>query len=209
MLAMKIVPLSATLGRKERTRVLDLCELSSSVAHPAWLPPRIAALDRGHLAIIRPWVFGAVGPFVPAADGREAYQCLIQLAWALGAAHRLGATHGGVHFGNLVVDHQSQACWIDVMASVGGWSRYLSDWDNRLAQTLPRRVEDDARGLAGMIAQTAVRRGDQGLLALLADLERRLDYRDRQACVQIGEALQSFLDRGGRGRRGWPWSSAP
>lgn len=201
--AMKILPMPSTIGRQERTRILDLCEISSSVTHPVWLAPRIAAINNGHLAVVRQWIFGnPLDSMVLSVTDSDHLPRLVRLAFALSAAHRLGATHGGVHRGNLTLDHDGELHLIDVVSSVAGWSHYLALWNNDLSATLPARITIDAIGLCRLLADEALRLQRPELLEALASLQRQIDLGRADSCLQIGEAVQAYLD-GTDGRKKW------
>jgi hypothetical protein len=193
--AMKIIPMPSTIGRLERTRILDLCEASSAVSHPVWLAPRIAAINNGHLAVVRPWIFGnPPREFAFAPDQTRHLRQVVRLAFALAAAHRVGATHGGVHRGNLILDHQGDLQLIDVVSSVSGWRNYLAIWDNDLSATLNERIAIDTSGLCRLLTDEAVRLRRPELLETVAALQRKIDLGQADAGAQVGEAVQAHLD---------------
>ncbi|QDV42699.1 hypothetical protein Enr13x_25490 [Stieleria neptunia] len=194
--AMKVMPLPATLGRTERTRILDICERTSSVTHPSWVAPRIAAINNGHLAVVRPWIFG--DPFArrpPGAEHVPRWEMLVRVAFALAAAHRIGATHGSVKCENVIVDHNSNANLIDAASGVTCWAETSANWDHELSKTLPDRIRRDTIGLVGMIAGECLESPDRIEAAWIPQITDGIDFSRSDACAIIGESLQSRLDQ--------------
>lgn len=192
--AMKIIPMPSTIGRLERTRILDLCEICSTVGHPTWIAPRIAAINNGHLAVVRPWVFGNGFGTVARGATHQRLQQLVRLAFALSAAHRVSATHGGVHRHNLIFGHDGTLQLVDVVSSVSAWLEYLAIWKNELTATVHARIALDTIGLVGLMTDESLRQQRPDLVALLGSLSQRVDFDQPDACVQIGEAVQQCLD---------------
>ncbi|MCA9140410.1 MAG: serine/threonine protein kinase [Planctomycetales bacterium] len=202
--AMKILPLPATLTRTERTRILDLCETTSSVAHPAWVAPRIAAINNGHLAVVRPWIFGrSFAANQRCTDSTQHLMSLARIAFALAAAHRIGATHGSVKAENIIIDHQSNINLIDAVSSAMAWENYLSSWDNDLSQTLGNRIRQDVQELAALIAAVCLASFDRSKLDWTLRVTDSVDFQERDACAKIGENLQTLLDQPPTKRTWW------
>lgn len=194
--AMKIIPQPESLNREFRTRVLDLCEQTSNVTHPAWIAPRIAAVNNGHLAVVRPWIFGTPFSSIQTRlDAGKRFKIIVRIAFALSAAHRVGATHGGVKASNVILDHNSAAVLIDAASGVAGWEYAQSIWDNRLDKTLDARIRHDAQGLLGMIADECVHSTEPSRIAWLNLIASDLTHSDPDACAKIGEQLQGLLDQ--------------
>ncbi len=194
--AMKIIPLPANLGRTERTRILDICERTSSVTHPSWAAPRIAAINNGHLAIVRPWIFGdsfALRP--PGANHVQRLEMLVRVAFALAAAHRIGATHGSVKCENAIIDHRSGINLIDAASGVANWAEPYVTWEHELSKTLAERIRRDAIGLVSMVARECLESPDRIASTWIPQLTDGIDFSRNDACASIGEALQSCLDR--------------
>lgn len=118
MLAMKILKPSRTLDDQQWQAVLDDCEKATRVKHPSWVAPQVAATERGHLAVIRPWVFANAwsqwGAKHREADRRR---MLATAAFAIASAHETGVVHGGLHPGNLLVDHDGKLHMLDGTSS--------------------------------------------------------------------------------------------
>ncbi|QDV83531.1 hypothetical protein [Planctomycetes bacterium TBK1r] len=194
--AMKIIPLPARLGRTERTRILDLCERTSSVAHPSWVAPRIAAINNEHLAVVRPWIFGeSFASRPPGANQVQRLEMLVRVAFALAAAHRIGATHGSVKRENAIIDHQSRVNLIDTASGVACWAEPHATWAHELSKSLPDRIRRDTIGLVAMIALECLESPDRIASTWIPQLTDGIDFSRNDACASIGEALQSCLDR--------------
>ncbi|TWT92396.1 protein kinase family protein [Stieleria varia] len=161
-MAMKVIQLSGVLTAADRKRVLDLCEQSSQVGHPAWVVPRVAAIEKSYLAVIRPWVFGVsiestvLDQAVDASSLIRRMRHLSTVAYALHAAHQSRACHGGVNGKNLVIDHDGTVKLFDAASTLVGWTRWLSAWDRDEAAFERFRVQADVRDLVRMIASDAL-----------------------------------------------------
>lgn len=220
VVAMKVIPLPATLGKQERTRMLDLCESASNVVHDAWETPRIAAINNGHLAVVRGWIFST--PHVPGQGIQLAEQTtvgsshpdqgrstnlrmnqLVTVAFAVAAAHRAGATHGGISFRNLLVDHQQRPHLVDCVASSAGWSRYLAAWDNDLARSLQWRRRLDSVALLKLVSSVCLETHESVWRDWFSGFVRRFQTNDAAAAAEIGEQLQEAIDRGPEFKRSW------
>jgi len=212
--AMKILPLPTDLDRRWRTQILDLCEWTSNVTHPAWITPRVAAIDNGHLAVIRPWVFGRVCQR-PTDDGDvgPAVDALARVGFALTAAHRGAATHGNVCEANLIWDHDDQLVLVDAAASQTGWPRTLNRRDDDLDRTTRWRIRIDTIGYLQTIAAVCVAAFTTDSGAGHSDLAGRwigrltadVDPCGAEACATIGERLQRLQQDPPTGGRRW-WS---
>lgn len=202
--AMKIIPAPAVLDRTQRTRILDLCEKCSNVTHPTWVAPRIAAINNGHLAVVRPWIFGVA--FTSNHSGSELSQrlaVLVRVAFALSAAHRIGATHGSLKPNNIIIDHQSNVNLIDAGSGVSAWEDYLCRWDNDLSRSLEDRIRADSAALLKLVANECIGAGNHAAIDWIARINNEVDFGLADACVTIGEALQSLLDQAPTKRSWW------
>lgn len=212
--AVKIIPLPSHLERTERTRILDLCEVSSNVTHPCWIAPRIAAIRNNYLAIVRPWIFGNPYCYLGPEDvGTRQIPALIKLASALSAAHRSGATHGSVQENNLIIDHHGEVNIVDAASSGRGWESYLGNWDNQLSNTLDARIRRDTGGLLALIAktltsQTSTDQNDSDFEErpvgdCLAQIGESIGPYDSDTCARIGESLLAMIDQPPKRRSWW------
>lgn len=202
--AMKILPLPTPLGRTQRSRILDLCEKTSALSHASWMPPRVAAISNGHLAVIRPWVFGTpLSQMICLLAPDAAFRHLIRIAFTLSAAHRTETTHGSISTQNTIVDHDSNVTLVDASSGMDGWIGYLADWDNDLEASLAPRIAMDTASLLRLIAAQCLTHIDQSWITWPALLAEGLDPCHPDACAQIGDKLQSFLDSPPAKKRSW------
>ncbi|MEM0926389.1 MAG: hypothetical protein AAGJ83_10165 [Planctomycetota bacterium] len=203
--AMKVIPVPATIGKRERTQMLDLCELASNVVHPSWATPRIAAINNGHLAVIRPWIFGtSLHARLPTPENlAHDRSSLVKVAFCVAAAHRVGATHGSISSRNLMVDYQSDPHLVDCVASGTGWLQYFSFWLPDLMESAGQRRQLDIVSLKQLIGRVAIRTDEadaetQGWCEWFSGRIAPIDSIDPSAAAQVGECLQEALDRGPR-----------
>ena len=177
-LAMKVIRLPTMLAPGDRKRMLDICEQASRVNHPVWVLPRVAAIESNCLAVIRPWIFGASGEeemairsAVPtqvsaASEGkrrtdemtRSISRRLRQLssaAYALAAAHRVNAVHGGVTECNLLVDHDGEVRLVDASSTRWGWQRWMAHWEDDDETLLAFQKRGDVDDLLKLVAADA------------------------------------------------------
>ncbi|MCD0458081.1 serine/threonine-protein kinase [Roseiconus lacunae] len=203
VVVMKVIPFPQTADQTQKTRILDLCEQASNVSHPCWVPPRIAAMNRSHLAVIRPWVFGTPLSDHNSERNRTADERLalaVRAAFAIAAAHRSGATHGSVRQSNMVLGHDHEVRLIDVGSSLRGWDRYFQHWHNDLSRSLAFRISSDTQALARWITGGLVASGRSAWVEpLCVDLE----WSDAETSAVIGERLQAMLDRPPREKNKW------
>ncbi|MCC9600922.1 hypothetical protein LOC67_10120 [Stieleria sp. JC731] len=201
--AMKVIPFPITADALQKTRILDLCEQASNVSHPCWDAPRIAAMNRTHLAVVRPWVFGTLlseYDHDPTRSINDRLTIYVRVAYALAAAHRTGATHGSITPSNVVIGHDGETRLIDAASSLNGWRRYFATWDNDLSKTLPRRIEIDVRSLLQLIANSFIANHRVNWIDSLCD---KIDLSDSEASAALGERLQSMLDHPPESKRRW------
>jgi len=122
--AMKVIRLTHAVTKDEVQLLLDSVESTSSVRHPAWIAPDIAAIEKQSLAVIRPWIFGMRWDQARRhATTQTRLGDLARIGYALQAAHdtpgRNGhAAHGGLHLNNLLVDAEGQVRIVDALVSV-------------------------------------------------------------------------------------------
>ncbi|MEL6106692.1 MAG: hypothetical protein AAFU85_11665 [Planctomycetota bacterium] len=207
--AMKVLPLPTPLGSTQRSRMLDLCEKTSALSHASWIPPRVAAISNGHLAVIRPWIFGTpLSQVMSLLAPDAAFRHLVRIAFTLSAAHRTETTHGSVSTHNAIVDHDSNVTLVDASSGLDGWIGYLSDWDNDLKASLATRIQLDTMSLLRLVASQCLTQIDHSWTAWPALLAEGIDPCQPDACAQIGDRLQSFLDSPPARQRSRWWSRA-
>lgn len=215
-LALKVTELPPQLTKMQGEQILDACEMAAKVRNPSWVQPSIAAVQQRHLGVIRPWVYGRMWHQLRVTeDHRTQLRNLASVAFAVAAAHRVGATHGGLHVENLMVDHQGNVQLLDAAASRVGLERWLSPTRGRddQEQILPlaQRINLDVQDLIKLVAAASVDWDQKWAINLLADLRRLVAQRSREACALIGEELVQQADSqnpaiektGQRKRRSW------
>lgn len=158
--AMKVLELPPQLRNLPAEPLLDACEAASMVRHPIWVAPTVAAIQHGHLGVILPWVFAV--PWIDVASKRDVASQLREfasIAYCLEAAHRAGASHGSVHAGNLLIDHDGKLRLVDAVANQEGLRRWSS-----LSATSPpggssdwvqQRRQTDLEDLIQLVASAA------------------------------------------------------
>ena len=164
-MAMKVIQLSPQLHLSQSQQILDACESASKVRNPIWVPPSIAAIQRGHLGVIRPWIYAV--PWLPVLSRRDVPTQLgelASLAFCLEAAHRVGATHGAIHGDNILLDHDGKLHLVDAVANREGMRRWLDEADEPQSDesqsdpsimSLHRRKLTDTEDMIRLIASIA------------------------------------------------------
>jgi hypothetical protein len=198
-LALKITELPSHLSPLQAEQILDVCELAARVRNSCWVPPSVAAIQQRHLGVIRPWLFARPWQLCKAAhDPGEQLRQLASVAFAIESAHRIGATHGGIHSENLMVDHTDKVQVLDAGASRIGLQRWLNPANGDAAAdqiaSLDERVQVDVQDVIKLVASAAVDWQQAWTLDLVADL-RRIAHQNRgQACGEIGHELIRCAD---------------
>lgn len=215
--ALKMIRLSDRSRQTAESALADI-EAVSSVRHPAWVQPDVAAIESQTLAVIRPWIFGTRWDTARRHASVEAkLHDLARVGYALQAAHDTKtqhgmAGHGGLHLNNLIVDADGQVRIVDAAATIQPAagemlvgqpmsSQPLSrPHDERSSQSHRRRMSD-VRSLCVLIR--LVTGGD---LAKDRDFRRRAESLDRfchtlftgplptDACALIADAAIKLAD---------------
>ena len=201
--AMKLIPLPEGVERKHRTRILNLCEAVSEIDHPALITPRIAAINKGYLAVVRPWVFGE--PFhsnLRVDDWRWRMQIVVRVGHVLDAIHLRGSNHGEVHPGNVIIDHENQVRLVDALSGSRFWATHVATWELEDSVESVDRLAIDVQGYLTMVVNEFARFGKTDPLAVLfRDLGEDF-MRSPGACSQLADFVQQHLD-GRRPKSGW------
>lgn len=205
-LAMKVVRMPEGIDHTAASGLLDLCEAASKVQHPAWVTPIIATVQNQHLGIIRPWWFARGMPREMDTDDRinplEANKLLSRLAtiaFAIAAAHQAGATHGAIHPGNVLVDHDGQWKLVDAVAGRLSVSRYLTSQDVPSAgdlagvMTFESRREIDVQDLVKMIAALLFS-SQESVVEEMVLAFRGAAKHESDPAAEIGSLLMSYAD---------------
>lgn len=221
-LAMKIIRVPRLLKDRDVTDLLDVCEAASRVQNPCWIAPRMAAIQMGHLGVIRPWQFA--NPWQPASlrqvtemsdvtDGiaigvhsdesanapldksivAHRWRNLAAVAFAVESAHRVGATHGAIHAGNLAVDHQGNVCVFDATSSVYALKRWLDD-SSTVIQSLDQRIQMDVDDVVKLVCDTARWTSSPESERLVQQVRRAVLGDEESPLACIGEILMHYTD---------------
>ncbi len=203
VMAMKIIdlpPLSADQSR----HLLDACEAASKVRHPVFVPPTLAAIERGHLGVIRPWVFGI--PWTEVAAKRDVATQLREfasLAYCLEAVRRCGAAHGGVHQDNVLIDHDGNLRLVDAAGSFSGVRRWLRPERTPEPDTpivpLSQRQRQDIDDLVRLIESACGRWRERWTSRLLEEMKGIVDGLPERGADDLGALLMRYADEVPRG----------
>ncbi len=198
-LALKVTELPPQLTKVQGDQILDACEMAAKVRNASWVLPSVAAIQQRHLGVIRPWVYARPWQQLRATqDYRTQLRNLASVAFAVASAHQVGATHGGIHVENLLVDHEGKVQVLDAAASRVGLERWLSPTTgcSDFEQILPldQRISMDVRDLIKLVAAASVDWDSKWAIDLLADLRRIANSRPVEASALIGQELAQHAD---------------
>jgi hypothetical protein len=216
-LALKITELPAHLSSAQGKQILDACEVAAKVRNPTWVPPSVAAIQQRHLGVIRPWLFARPWQQCKATHDHGAQlRNLASVAFAVESAHRIGATHGGIHVENLMVDHAGRVQVLDAGSTRIGLERWLnptaSHADPDQIASLEERVHFDLQDLIKLVAAASVDWEQAWATDLMADLRQIAKQNQGDACGEVGQKLIRCADSvhptngasaGGSKRRSW------
>lgn len=190
-LAMKVTELPLQLDAAQSHALLDACEVASKVRNPKWISPRVAAIQRRHLGVVRDWSFSQ--PWNPVdVEWKLQAKRLADIAYTVEAAHRAGATHGGLHFGNVLVDHAGDVLLVDGASSHVGVKRWCHGVSSEI-RSFEERRQIDVQDLVKLISVSVVDWNTTESDALLNAMQSvGMDHAD--ACGQIGHWLIQCSD---------------
>ena len=185
-IAMKVIKLPTTLSSQQADCILDACEKAAKVKNPAWVSPSVAAIQKQHLAVIRPWEFGT--HWESTTDIGKITLRLKQLSmvsFALQAAHRAGAAHGCVHANNIIVCHDGSVRLVDACSSCAGIAR----WSEKEFQTSDRFWHGDMQELIKLIVADVIDLPGSWSNGLQATIQAIAASESSEACGAIGDEL--------------------
>ncbi|MDA8745288.1 hypothetical protein N9N28_11690 [Rubripirellula amarantea] len=205
-LAFKVVRMPRNLRANASHELLDICEAASKVQHPGWVTPIIATVQNQYLGVIRPWWFARGMPRElnfsdqPNLDkAKVALRNLSSVAFAVAAAHQTGATHGAIHSGNILVDHDGKWKLVDAVANRNGVSRYFSgrqgfsvDGAPSIASLEVRKridIDDLVMMITGLLFSSSDSQVEEMVIAL-----RRIAAKSNDPAADIGDLLLAFAD---------------
>lgn len=198
-LALKVTKLPPRLTKIQSEQILDACEMAAKVCNASWVLPSVAAIQQRHLGVIRPWIYARPWQQLRLTEDHcSQLRNLASVAFAVASGHRVGATHGGIHVGNLMVDHEGKVQILDAAASRVGLERWLSPTtghsDFEQIASLDERKRVDVQDLIKLVASASVDWDRQWASDLVSDLRCIASRRPEQACAMIGEELVQRAD---------------
>jgi len=216
-LALKVTQLPAQLSAVQAKQILDACEVASKVRNPSWVPPSVAAIQQRHLGVIRPWLFAGPWQHCKATqDHRAQLRNLASVAFAVESAHQVGATHGGIHVENLLMDHEGKIQVLDAGSSRIGLERWLNPArrhaDAQQIASLDERINVDIQDMIKLVAAASVEWEQEWARDLVADLRQIATRNPGKACGIIGQTLIRCADFDAPGRSrsvGSTWGGQP
>ena len=210
VMAMKVMDLPS-LSSDQSRQLLDACEAASKVQHPVFVPPTLAAIDRGQLGVIRPWVFGI--PWFEVAPKREVATQLREfasLAYCLESVRRCGAAHGGIHPENVLLDHDGNLRLVDAAANCSGLRRWLEPAETSQPADpivpLLQRQRQDIDDLVRLVESASEHWREPWTSRLLKEMKGMADG-SRECCADdLGALLMRYADEPPRGNLFQRWS---
>lgn len=209
-LAMKVVELPTHLTATHHTQILDACEVAAKVRNRAWVVPSVATIAGRHLAVIRPWVFASPWrQFTATLSPDTQRRNLAAVAFAIQSAHDVGATHGGVHLDNLLLNHSGQVQLVDAICTANGLPRWLRCDEETGDTALQERTAIDVQGLIKLVLSHAVEWNEPEDRHFAGDLRGLAHRFPTEACGRIGDRLMGSHDQldsaYGEGTAALPW----
>ena len=197
-LAMKVIELPRHITRSQCDLALDACESASRVQNRNWIAPIVAAIAGQRLAMIRPWVFSNPWPHSQrsCSSPEVMNRHLSAIAFALQAAHAAGATHGGIHPENLLIDHHGRVQIVDAVCTGSGFLRWLQCCDQGESSPSPfqRQTAVDTQGLIKLVVEHCESADHSRPPDDLVELQRIAAENPSEACGRIGDHLLRRLD---------------
>ncbi len=200
-LALKVVELPSHVTAAQQEEVLDACEAAAKVRNRAWIAPRVAAIQSRRLAVVRPWIFARPWQQCESRGRRVELRDLASVAFAVQAAHEAGATHGGIQFENLLVNHAGQIQVVDAICNLHGLSHWLRCGEGIAApRSVAARIDLDTQSLIKLIVVASVdwagdrsnevaRPASDRSEQITADVRGIAEKYPSEACGRIGELL--------------------
>lgn len=198
-LALKVTELSPQLTATQGDQILDAAEAAAKVRNPSWVQPSVAAIQNRHLGVIRPWIYAR--PWLQTRtmeNDRDAMRDLAAVAFAVASAHKIGATHGGLHVQNLMVNHEGKVQVLDAASSRSGIQRWLHPSSKHHGGeqiiSLEDRIQVDIQDLIRVVAAASVDWNHAGAQDVVADLRRAAAQQAEEACALMGQKLIAYAD---------------
>lgn len=192
-LALKLVQLPDGLGEDQIASVLGDCESASRIINPHWVCPLLAAVSDRYLCLIRPWVFANRWRVDrrPGPGRAVSLRQLAAIAFALQAAHDAGVSHGGVHSGNVLIDHDGRVQITDAVGTAEGLKRRI---DRAESRSLQSGIDGDIRQLLQFVSTAVADFPSSGFADVAASIRSIAGRKNDQLCGAIGEQLMRLAD---------------
>jgi len=221
--AMKIIRVPRLMSDRDVIDLLDVCEAASRVQNPHWVAPQMAAVQMGYLGVIRSWQFanpwlpnsltrcaesgdssGAIASRLNPDSSSHVeldetlavrrWRQLAEVAFAVEAAHRSGATHGAIHAANLAVDHQGKVCVFDATSSLVALQRWFGN-QSTVIQSLEQRIEMDVEDVVALVCDTAKWIPSLASEQLVNQLRDSVSGDDESKLACLGEFMMQYADQ--------------
>jgi len=153
--ALKIIGLPSTVSPSQVQRLSEVVSQCSQANHPNWVAAESSTIHNGHLGVLRPWVHGVAWHDQP-GDTRTIVRRLANVAMLLAGTSAARLQHGGVHAGNLWIDHRGQVMLMDAGSSRRGIRRWLTGSSGEF-MSAPQRATWDCEEFKSLIAATLMR----------------------------------------------------
>ena len=123
---------------------------------------------------------------------------LATVAFAVEAAHRSGATHGGLHAGNLAVNHEGNVCVVDATSSLVALQHWLGKPDagvqTAVIQNLDQRIHLDVEDMVKLVRDTATWIPSLASEQLVNQVQECIVDHGESLLTRIGEILMQYAD---------------
>jgi hypothetical protein len=185
--ALKVIVLPSTVTPSQIRRLTEVISHASQVRHPAWIAAESSTIFNGHLGVLRPWIHG-VSWNDQTGNASVVLGRLSTLAMSVAGAIADNAHHGGLHAGNLWIDHENKLNLVDAGSSSKGVHRWLTGGVGDF-MTREERAIQDCQDLRALIASTLIRFTDPAVGRVLEQI-RRTDLEPDE----IGKILRDAAD---------------
>ncbi len=198
-MAMKVIELPTHVAPADHDGILAACELAAKVRNSVWIAPTVAVIQNRRLAVIRRWVFAHPWQRSSISPRRESeLRRLASLAFAIQSAHDVGATHGGIHLDNLMVNHQGNVQLVDAMCSRDGFVRWFVPPNINTAaasfSTPQYRAAMDVQDLIKLIVSIIVDWTEVWVNDAVGNFRDIAEHHPDEACAKIGALLIRLAD---------------
>lgn len=124
--ALKVLALPATAESSTAASLIQAVMQTQNGDHPAWTPAVSVTVHNDHLGVLRRWVHGTAWASRHGDVLAVRLRHLATLAMMVQRAHDVGCQHGGLHAGNVWIDHHGHLIVHDAGSSRMGLPRWLA-----------------------------------------------------------------------------------